>query len=255
MPNLKKILRKIGGVLIPPLAYLLMRIIWWTTSKKFHFITPIGEEQHVCVCWHGELFMSPQAYRHIHKKHKASAIISQHFDGSLIAATLNLLGIRPLRGSSRKGAHQVLLQAFKSIKKGEEVLITPDGPRGPRHHMSDGAIGIALKSKLPIFVMSFTAESFWQVSDEVLITPDGPRGPRHHMSDGAIGIALKSKLPIFVMSFTAESFWQVKSWDKFVIPKPFAKVDFYIQSISLEGMELDVAKEYLLNKMLEHTIM
>jgi len=209
MPNLKKILRKIGGVLIPPLAYLLMRIIWWTTSKKFHFITPIGEEQHVCVCWHGELFMSPQAYRHIHKKHKASAIISQHFDGSLIAATLNLLGIRPLRGSSRKGAHQVLLQAFKSIKKGEEVLITPDGPRGPRHHMSDGAIGIALKSKLPIFVMSFTAESFWQV----------------------------------------------KSWDKFVIPKPFAKVDFYIQSISLEGMELDVAKEYLLNKMLEHTIM
>ena len=208
MPNLKKILRKIGGVIIPPLAYLLMRFIWITTSKKFHFITPIGEEQHVCVCWHGELFMSPQAYRHIHKKHKASAIISQHFDGSLIAGTLNLLGIRPLRGSSRKGAHQVLLQAFKSIKKGEEVLITPDGPRGPRHHMSDGAIGIALKSKLPIFVMNFTAESFWQF----------------------------------------------KSWDKFVIPKPFTKVDFYIQSISLEGMELDVAREYLSDKMLEHTI-
>ena len=205
---MKKLSRKIGQVVIPPLAYFLMRIIWWTTSRKFHFITPIGEEQHVCVCWHGELFMSPQAYRHIHKKHKASAIISQHFDGSLIAATLNLLGIRPLRGSSRKGAHQVLLQAFKSIKKGEEVLITPDGPRGPRHHMSDGAIGIALKSKLPIFVMNFTAESFWQF----------------------------------------------KSWDKFVIPKPFTKVDFYIQSISLEGMELDEAREYLSDKMLEHTI-
>ncbi len=209
MLNLKKILRKIGGVLIPPLAYVLMRIIWLTTSKKFHFITPIGEEQHVCVCWHGELFMSPQAYRHIHKKHKASAIISQHFDGSLIAGTLNLLGIRPLRGSSRKGAHQVLLQAFKSIKKGEEVLITPDGPKGPRHHMSDGAIGIALKSKLPVFVMNFTAENFWQV----------------------------------------------KSWDKFVIPKPFTKVDFYIQSISLDGMELDEARKYLSMKMLEHTIL
>jgi len=192
-----------------PLAYLLMRIVWLTTSKKFHFITPIGEEQHVCVCWHGELFMSPQAYRHIHKKHKASAIISQHFDGSLIAGTLNLLGIRPLRGSSRKGAHQVLLQAFKSIKKGEEVLITPDGPKGPRHHMSDGAIGIALKSKLPVFVMNFTAENFWQV----------------------------------------------KSWDKFVIPKPFTKVDFYIQSISLDGMELDEARKYLSMKMLEHTIL
>ena len=152
--------------------------------------------------------MSPQAYRKIHKKHKASAIISSHFDGSLIASTLNMLGIRSLRGSSSKGAKQVLLQAFKSIKSGEEVLITPDGPRGPRHHMSDGAIGIALKSKLPIFVMNYRAEKYWQLN----------------------------------------------SWDRFVIPKPFTKVDFYLQSISLEGMELDEAKEYLLGKMLEHTI-
>lgn len=208
MSNLKNILRQAGQVFIPPLVYLLMRIIWYTSAKKFHFISPVGDEQHVCVCWHGELLMSPQAYRKIHKKHKASAIISSHFDGSLIASTLNMLGIRSLRGSSSKGAKQVLLQAFKSIKSGEEILITPDGPRGPRHHMSDGAIGIALKSKLPIFVMNYKAEKYWQLN----------------------------------------------SWDKFVIPKPFTKVDFYLQSISLEGMELDEAKEYLLNKMLENTI-
>jgi len=205
---MKHFLRQVGQVLIPPLVYLIMRIIWFTTSKKFHFISPVGDEQHVCVCWHGELLMSPQAYRKIHKKHPASAIISSHFDGSLIASTLKMLGIRSLRGSSRNGARQVLLQAFKSIKSGEEVLITPDGPRGPRHHMSDGAIGIALKSKLPIFVMNYRAEKYWQL----------------------------------------------KSWDKFVIPKPFTKVDFYLQSISLEGMELDEAKAYLLDKMLEHTI-
>jgi len=205
---MKNILRQTGQIVIPPLVYLLMRIIWFTSTKKFHFISPVGDEQHVCVCWHGELLMSPQAYRKIHKKHKASAIISSHFDGSLIASTLNMLGIRSLRGSSSRGAKQVLLQAFKSIKSGEEVLITPDGPRGPRHHMSDGAIGIALKSKLPVFVMSYKAEKYWQLN----------------------------------------------SWDKFVIPKPFTKVDFYLQSISLEGMELNEAKEYLSKKMLEHTI-
>jgi len=206
---MKNFLRTVGQYIIPPIAYVLMRIVWVTTSKKFHFITPIGEEQHVCVTWHGELFMSPQAYRYIHKKHPASAIISSHFDGSLIAGTLNFLKIRPLRGSSKKGAMQVLKQAFKSIKSGEEVLITPDGPRGPRHSMSNGAIGIALKSKLPIFVMNFKAKSFWQVN----------------------------------------------SWDKFVIPKPFTAVEFYIQSISLEGMELEEAKKFLSTKMLEHTIL
>jgi len=205
---MKDLSRGLGQIIIPPLVYLLMRLLWFTTFKKFHFITPIGDEQHVCVCWHGELLMSPQAYRKIHKKHSASAIISSHFDGSLIASTLNMLKIRPLRGSTKKGARQVLLQAFKSIKSGEEVLITPDGPRGPRHTMSDGAVGIALKSKLPIFVMNYTAEKYWQL----------------------------------------------KSWDKFAIPKPFGRVDFYIQSFSLEGMDLEEARVYLSDKMLAHTI-
>jgi lysophospholipid acyltransferase (LPLAT)-like uncharacterized protein len=205
---MKDILRGAAKVIVPPLVYLLMRIIWWTSSKKFHFISPVSDAQHVCVCWHGELLMSPQAYRKIHRKQPASAIISSHFDGSLIAGTLQLLGIRPLRGSTKKGARQVLLQAFKSIKNGEEVLITPDGPRGPRHSMSDGAVGIALKSNLPIFIMNFTAENYWQL----------------------------------------------KSWDRFVIPKPFAKVDFYLQSVTLEGMAFDEAKAYLSERMLEHTI-
>jgi len=205
---MKSFLRKLGQVVIPPLVYILMRIIWYTTRKKFHYITEIDDCQHVCVTWHGELLMSPQAYRHIHKKHPASAIISSHFDGALIAHTLQFLKIRPLRGSTRKGAKQVLLQAFKSIKSGEEVLITPDGPKGPRHSMSDGAVGIALKSKLPIFVMNFTAKNYWQLG----------------------------------------------SWDKFIIPKPFTQIDFYMQSLSLDGMLHEEAKTYLSAKMLEHTI-
>ena len=206
---MKHFLRQLGQIVIPSIIYVLMRILWYSASKKFHFITPIGEEQHVCVTWHSELLMSPQAYRQIHKTQKSAAIISQHSDGQLIASTLNMLGIRPLRGSSKKGAKKVLLEAFRAVKNGEEVLITPDGPRGPRHSMSDGAIGLAVKSALPIFVMNYKASSYWQL----------------------------------------------KSWDKFVIPKPFSRIDFYIQSVSLEGMTLDEAKEHLLAKMLAHTIL
>ena len=204
----KHLLRAIGTRIIPPLAYGVMRLLWWSCKKRFHTLSPIGEEQHVCVCWHGELLMSPQAYRAIHPHHPANAIVSSHFDGSLIANTLNFLGIKPLRGSSRKGAQRVLLQAFKHIKAGEEVLITPDGPKGPRHSMSDGAIGIALKSQLPIFVMNFQAKAYWQM----------------------------------------------KSWDHFIIPKPFTTIDFYLQSLSLEGKSLPQARDYLQAKMLEHTI-
>ncbi len=87
-----------------------------------------------------------------------------------------------------------------------------------------------------------------------LVTPDGPKGPRHSMSDGAIGLAVKSHLPIFVMNYQVSAYWQLKSWDKFLIPKPFSTIDFYMQSISFEGMSLDEAREYLLDKMLEHTV-
>jgi len=205
---MKNFSRKVGQVIIPPIAYVLMHVIWFMTRKEFHYLTPIDERQHVCVSWHGELFLTPLIYRYTFKKHPASAIVSSHFDGSLIAGTLDILNIRPLRGSSSKGAKQVLMQAFRSIKNGEDVLITPDGPRGPRHSMSDGAIGITLKSKVPIMVINYQAKNFWQI----------------------------------------------KSWDKFVIPKPFTKIDIYIQSLSLEGMELEEAKTYLSSKMLEHTI-
>jgi lysophospholipid acyltransferase (LPLAT)-like uncharacterized protein len=152
--------------------------------------------------------MSPQAYRVVHKTNRASAIISSHSDGSILANVLGYLNIRPLRGSSKKGAREVLLKAFKSIKSGEEVLITPDGPRGPVYSMGDGAIGIALKSKLPIFIMNYKVDRYWRV----------------------------------------------KSWDKFIIPKPFSKIEFYLQSVSLDGMNIDEARDYLKEKMLQNTI-
>lgn len=205
---MRDLFRQAGVIVIPVLVYAIMRLLWATCRKRFCYLSQIDESQHVCVCWHGELLMSPQAYRKIHPKHKASAIISSHFDGSLIAGTLRFLKIRALRGSTKKGAREVLLQAFKSIKAGEEVLITPDGPRGPRHSMSDGAIGIALKSRLPIFVINYQPSSYWQLG----------------------------------------------SWDRFVIPKPFCRIDFYLQSLSIEGMEIEEAKEYLKEKMLEHTV-
>jgi len=205
---MKKIIKKIIHIIAPPLIYATMRFLWTTASKKFNYITSIEDRQHVCVCWHNELLMSPQAYREVHKHNRASAIISSHSDGSILANVLGYLNIRPLRGSSKKGAREVLLKAFKSIKSGEEVLITPDGPRGPVYSMSDGAIGIALKSKLPIFIMNYKVDRYWRV----------------------------------------------KSWDKFIIPKPFSKMEFYLQSVSIDGMNIEEAREYLKAKMLENTI-
>jgi len=55
------------------------------------------------------------------------------------------------------------------------------------------------------------------------ITPDGPRGPRMQASSGAIALAKLSGAPILPISYSATAWKMFKSWDRFVLPRPFAK--------------------------------
>ena len=57
------------------------------------------------------------------------------------------------------------------------------------------------------------------------ITPDGPRGPRYHINPGIIKLAQVSGGFILPVHVTLSNFWQLKSWDGFMLPKPFSAVD------------------------------
>lgn len=58
------------------------------------------------------------------------------------------------------------------------------------------------------------------------ITPDGPRGPRRVMKMGAVQIARLTGSPVVPFGFAAEHCWRLKSWDQFIIPKPFSRAVF-----------------------------
>lgn len=164
MGRAKNIIRSVAKVVVPLIGYLIMRFYWYTSKKSFQIEGDIPDSQCVVVCWHGELLLSPQAYRHFHTRQKSSGIISRHFDGEMIARVLEYFHIKPLRGSSSKGAKQVLLEAFRALKNGDDLLVTPDGPRGPRHHISDGAVALAKKASIPILTVNYTVSSYWQLN-------------------------------------------------------------------------------------------
>jgi hypothetical protein len=63
------------------------------------------------------------------------------------------------------------------------------------------------------------------------ITPDGPRGPRYTMSPGAVWLAKSTGAAIIPVSVEASSYWRLKSWDGFIIPKPFARVEVTLQAL------------------------
>lgn len=59
---------------------------------------------------------------------------------------------------------------------------------------------------------------------EVAITPDGPRGPAHAFQPGAVVAAARARAPILPIAAHTNRAWRLGSWDRFLVPKPFARV-------------------------------
>ncbi len=90
-------------------------------------------------------------------------MISEHFDGELIAKIMEIFGFEPIRGSSRRGAARVLMQAIKKVKEGYDLGLTPDGPRGPRFSVADGIVAVAQKLDIPIVLQNTVPDRYWQL--------------------------------------------------------------------------------------------
>lgn len=56
------------------------------------------------------------------------------------------------------------------------------------------------------------------------VTPDGPRGPARVVKPGLVAAAQHSGAAIVPVTVAASAAWQLDSWDRFVIPQPFARV-------------------------------
>ena len=59
-----------------------------------------------------------------------------------------------------------------------------------------------------------------------IITPDGPKGPRHSVAEGIVLLAQKTGLPVVCYNYDASKKWRLRSWDRFIIPKPFCTLSF-----------------------------
>ena len=66
---------------------------------------------------------------------------------------------------------------------------------------------------------------------DVVITPDGPRGPAYELGPGIIFLAQKTGAPVVSVNLEYSSCWRIKSWDRFIVPRPFAKVRMIIGTL------------------------
>lgn len=136
-----------------------------------------GDKRFIYAFWHEAILPTIGVYR----GERIRGLASRSFDGDLISAALEKLGFPPpARGSSSRGGAASLLELGRYMDEGDFVVITVDGPRGPRRQAQEGALLLS------------------QMSGKALVP---------------FGLAASWGL-------------RLRSWDKTLIPLPFAKVVF-----------------------------
>ena len=128
-----------------------LRLRW--TDRSGHFENGKAGPAIYCV-WHDSLALSMSAYYgYVHRRSQSAglaALVSASKDGGFLAGALECFGVQPVRGSSSRRGAQALRELTTWGRRGYDLAITPDGPRGPRHRVQEGVIALAQLTELPI---------------------------------------------------------------------------------------------------------
>ena len=101
--------------------------------------------------WHERQLMMPLTYRGT----QAHILISQHQDGEIIARIVERFGFKAIRGSSTRGGAIALRELIRIGRSGADLVVTPDGPKGPRRVVKLGVVQLAKATGLPIVPLAF----------------------------------------------------------------------------------------------------
>ena len=126
------------------------------------------DESFIYSFWHDQLLMCPLTWQN---RKPIRVLISKHRDGDIISKVISHLGFSAIRGSTHKSNKTKnkggLLSARKMIKslQGDVCIgISPDGPKGPRHKVSDGIISIAKLSNAVIVPVGIGFKNKWKLN-------------------------------------------------------------------------------------------
>uniref|UniRef100_UPI0035AF6269 lysophospholipid acyltransferase family protein n=1 Tax=Brevundimonas sp. TaxID=1871086 RepID=UPI0035AF6269 len=137
----------------------------------------------LCAFWHSRIALSPACWP-LHRAQPAKALISLSADGQFIARAVALQGFPAIRGSSSNK------DKADRDKGGSQAL------RAGLRQLKVGALAI---------------------------TPDGPRGPARQMAEGLPMMARISKAPTLFIGMSCNPAIRLNSWDRAIIPLPFAR--------------------------------
>jgi lysophospholipid acyltransferase (LPLAT)-like uncharacterized protein len=170
--------RRAGQVALKTFAPAVIRLIastWRVVHlERAQLDLQLAEGGALICMWHGRMLLGVPLF----SRDGFHVLVSKSDDGDLSEGLLGAFGYGVLRGSRSRGGARALREMLALLRAGKAVVVTPDGPRGPRHSMNPGLA--------------------W--------------------------MARATGYPIFPLGLVADRAWRTRSWDRFMLPKPRARV-------------------------------
>jgi lysophospholipid acyltransferase (LPLAT)-like uncharacterized protein len=141
-----------------------VQLLFRTLRREFREETPgtnpyfaSGEERFLYCVWHDSIILPIFAGKHT----RSAALVSRHHDGSYVASMLSAVGVSSVRGSSKHGGASAVRQLMTTAKD-QHIVITPDGPRGPRRKMQSGIVFLASHTGRAIVPTAYACARSWR---------------------------------------------------------------------------------------------
>ena len=141
----------------------------WSMTLRMEFpaeelrnITLLGEPI-IFVLWHNRLFIAAEVVRRFRAGHPLYGLVSASRDGAWLAAFFSIAGLRAVRGSSSRLGREAATALVEELRDGNDVGITPDGPRGPVYEMKPGALIVARRARARVMLVGMDYESSWRL--------------------------------------------------------------------------------------------
>ena len=116
------------------------------------------KQAHLVGVWHNSIF----ALMDLMGRERYPIIVSRSKDGEDIQWISARFGIAPVWGSATTGGSGALRQALRLLHGGGALIVTPDGPRGPRYVVKPGIVALARKTGAPIVPLACSALRRWE---------------------------------------------------------------------------------------------
>jgi lysophospholipid acyltransferase (LPLAT)-like uncharacterized protein len=161
--RMRQVRRGIGTVLMrslgPPVIGALAKSWKLEELGRERFEAALARPGMIVTLWHGRMVLAMPAGA----RANLSVLVSPSGDGQLVLPLLARFGYGHVLGSSNKNPARAVRELVERLDGGGRIVITPDGPRGPRHATNPGPAWLARATGHPILPVGCAAEPAWRL--------------------------------------------------------------------------------------------